>query len=210
MEMKNNNEIKNENEINKEIQKAIKDYFKGKTKLERKIKTKEEILDMLKIGNSSSMPMLRDALINLVSKEFDLKEVFNGNEVYMLLGTNGFFEAIAKANDRFNKWYDKVGKNFSEIAQMKFKGAMLLYALMDRVLNPILNDFGITATLRAMYRSFSFKLLKCLTQKEPSGWAMVVSQKLKEWETREELDKDLLKIIAHITLKTYAYYLKNV
>jgi hypothetical protein len=205
-------DIKGQDELDKD--KDVKVEAKEETKVEEKkdlLSTlKSRIKAEIETKKSSGMLLTDVMLIALLSKEFTLEEIYKFDEVHACLGMHGFERALEVAENRYEKWYLKYGKGLSENAQRKCLRAQLVYALIEQSIRPILDLYGVTGPMRAMYRAYAFAITKVLTKNNPRGWLIPVMKRYNEWKTRQEIDEKILKCITWITLKAYAYYLDKV
>ena len=185
---------------------------------ETKTEEKKDLLSILKSRlkaetetEKRSRMLLTDAtIIALLSKEFTLEEIYKFDEVHACLGMHGVDQALEVALNRYEKWYKKRGKELSENECQRYLEAQTIYALIEQCIKPILDVYGVTGPMRAMYRAYAFAITKVLTKNEPRGWLIPVIQKYNEWKTRREFDEKILKCVTWITLKAYAYYLYSV
>jgi len=162
-----------------------------------------------KVEHASPNQPVKDILLALAQKEFELDEVWKTYEVELLLGNDGVSRIMRTSRNRYEKWLAKTGKNFLKLSQINRMEAEDQLALMDFLKSKVLDFFGVTGMIRGLYRTYALKLWSILKKNEPSGWIKPAMQVYREWCQKEELDKDLLRILTYVVLKGYAWYLKN-
>jgi hypothetical protein len=193
-------------EKNSKTEAKIETEPKTEAKTENETRIKPRTLLKVVIDEPSPMPITTQMLLALKDQEFTMEEVWNLQQIYMLLGKHGLDQVIKKAESRYDKWFRKVGNKFSETAQTKMRENLHLYALLEHCISTSLDYFGVGGTLRGYYRSFSFNVMKKLARNEPSGWLKQAYDRLKAWTTVPELNSDILKTLTWITLKTLAFW----
>jgi hypothetical protein len=187
-------------------QKEIKTEAEDERKTEAKAKNKPKTLEDVKVDFTPSGQTVPQVVLTLQTKDFDEKEVWKIEEVYALLGNYGIARVIETARKRWLKWQHKRGANLPEEAQNSAYQTFQIIALIDYLRKMVLDSLGVTGIMRGLYRSYMLKLTSTIMKNEPSGWLAPAYQRFREWQTKPECNKDVLKALTWITLKGMAWY----
>jgi hypothetical protein len=193
-----------------EEEKEIKTEAEGERKAEAKAKNKPKTLEDVKVDFAPTGQTVPQVVLTLQAKDFDEKEVWKIDEVYALLGRYGFSRVIETGQKRWLKWQHKRGANLPEDAQINAQVTFEIIALIDFLRKMVLDSLGITGIMRGLYRSYTLQLMSTIMKNEPSGWLAPAYQRFREWQTKPECNKDVLKALTWITLKGIAWYYRTV
>jgi hypothetical protein len=159
-------------------------------------------------GHSGVLPS-QQMLLELAKKDFDLDEVWNVTEIHAILGEHGWEEVSERTEAKFEKWLRKRKFEISEHDQRKTRKAFLIFTLLDYCVSSVNNLFLVTGPMRGMYRSYAEKVMSSIIKYDPSGWLKPAYDRFLQWSSLEDLNKDILKVLTWVTLKAYAFYLKQ-
>jgi hypothetical protein len=165
-------------------------------------------LEVASPGHSGALPS-QQMLLDLTKKEFDLDEVWKLMEIYAILGEHGWQEVLERTEAKFDKWFRKRKFEVSEHDQEKTRKAFLIFTLLDYCVSRVNNLFLITGGMRGMYRSYAEHVMSSIIKYDPSGWLKPAYDRFLQWSSLEDLNKDILKVLTWVTLKAYAFYLKQ-
>jgi hypothetical protein len=148
-------------------------------------------------------------ILSFAGKPFNEEEIKKLDVIHALLGNYGYLWIMDTARERYEKWLRKRGRDFSETAQRRMLEAHQLIALCEYLNGLVCDAYGVTGTMRGMYRSFALKVMRMATENMPEVWLQRANQIFKEWSLRKELNKEILRTIIWLVLKGLNWYYRT-
>jgi hypothetical protein len=157
-------------------------------------------------------------ILALKDKPLDLKELQNIDVIKHIELCEGKTRIEERGYKKFCKWLSKRGGKLEEELSTKhtpdaFRGACLDQQkyfkereYIDVVIRYIAGVFGLSGWNINPYRNFALHLYGQLRNEPILSWVRKTTKIMREWEGKEDVDKDILKITAHLTLKLLAYF----
>jgi hypothetical protein len=201
MESQRKSETKNEAGNKKEGLSDIQQELKSKLMARVKATAKPE--DAL--GPATTQQII----LSFANKDFDENEIKRIDEIHALLGNYGRLRIMEISKDRYEKWLRKRGKDFSETAQRKMLEAHEMMALVEYLNGLVCDTYGITGTMRGMYRAFALRVMRKAIENMPEAWLQRGNQTFKEWSIRKELNKEILRTLVWLVLKGLHWYYRT-
>jgi hypothetical protein len=159
--------------------------------------------------DASGTATIQQIILSFANKDFDENEIKRIDEIHALLGNYGRLRIMEISKDRYEKWLRKRGKEFSETAQRKMLEAHEMMALVEYLNGLVCDTYGITGTMRGMYRAFALRVMRKAIENMPEAWLQRGNQVFKEWCIRKDLNKEILRTLVWLVLKGLHWYYRT-
>jgi hypothetical protein len=160
-------------------------------------------------GANVGVVAAQQIILSFAGKPFNEEEIKKLDVIHALIGNYGYLWIMETARERYEKWLRKRGKDFSETAQRRMLEAHQLIALVEYMSGLVCDAYGVTGTMRGMYRSFALRVMRMATENMPEVWLQRANQIFKEWSLRRELNKEILRTLVLLVLKGLNWYYRT-
>jgi len=147
----------------------------------------------------------RMAVEKLLSKDLEMAEFMNSEEIDALIPQTLTKKIEEEASYRWLKWSRKRQLNVNDEAlkeiEKRFRRSHEFRVGLDEIVGNVLGYSQIFGGVAFDYKRFSYSLAALLKKKHPATWVNASKQHIEEWRVKHNGDERILKAIALATGK---------
>jgi len=145
--------------------------------------------------------------------KLDIGELYTYEPIQFLVSERVQNVVLKRATRRYEKYIAKIRRRRKEEPPLEMKAnlsyAFLKKALLEELLRIVLGWYGITGGIFLNYSNFANRIAKICEKTHGKALLDKIEREMKDWIEKYNLNLNLSKIIALVSVKTTRYAQKN-